>query len=600
MRRASFVPPFAARLTALAALAALVAACTPTPSSAPPRTPGDPPSAPRAPRASPRGPVVVTLVVDQLAAWVMDERLGELPKTGGFARLAREGTRVRELRYAHAATDTAPGHAALYSGETPRENGIFGNESVDEPTGARVTIMVDPRAQLVTAGGIVKDARTSSAAKVDAQNLAVLLRAAKKDAYIVSVSLKDRGAIFGGGTAPDVSVWYDTGRGEWVTSTAFARELPVWARAKPIAALPDAWTLADPEWVKAHALTPDAQAGEGDLGGMGTTFPHPLKAARAPNNAFRATPMANDALLDLALAALDAPSGHGEQDGKRERTTLLAVSLSPNDYVGHTFGPDSWEAWDELYRLDASLARFFAALDTRLGPSGWSAILSADHGVVRMPEAYQGCAAGMSQDHWQRPCDGGLRILPDPLATELDAEAVKIAGPGHWVSGVADPYVYFTKAAMRLDEPKRRALDDGLARFLRARPGIRSVYVTRDVAKETCAPATDESEKALVCRSVDGHDVGDGATGGELYMVTHPGAFFDPSVVVGKGTSHGSPYLFDRAVPLFVRAPGRARPGLLVDEPVGFGAFARTAASLLGIAPSKPASAARDLAPPPR
>ncbi len=583
-------------LLALAsAFAVSLAACTP-----PPREAAGISHA----RAGSSGTVVVTLVVDQLAAWLIDERLGELPQTGGFARLAREGTRVRELRYAHAATDTAPGHAALYSGDVPRDSGIYGNESIDEPTGKRVSVLTDPRAQLVTADGIVPGTRASSAAKVGGQNLAVRLRETKPDATIVSVSLKDRGAIFGGGTAPNASVWYDTARGEWVTSTAFAKELPAWARARrsPIATLPDAWTLADPAWVKAHALTPDDQPGEGDLGGMGTKFPHPLRTARDPNTAFRATPMANDALLDLALAALDAaksarpvstaPAPQPRQPTQvNPRTTLLAVSLSANDYVGHTFGPDSWEAWDELYRLDASLGRFFAALDARFGAQGWSALLSGDHGVVRMPEAYQGCAAGMSQDHWQRPCDAGVRILPDPLGAELDAEAVKVLGPGRWVSGVADPYVFVTVAATRLEEPRRRTLDDALVRALRARPGVRSVYVTRDVAvaSNTCA-SDDESETALVCRSVAA------AGGGELYVVTQPGSFFDPSVVVGKGTSHGSPYLFDRTVPLFVRAPGRVPAGVLVREPVGFGAFARTAASLLGIAPPAGARGARDFA----
>ncbi len=536
-------------------------------------------------------PVVVTIVVDQLAAWIVDERIGELPPTGGFARLVREGTRVREIRYAHAATDTAPGHAALYSGETPRENGIYGNEWIDEPTGKRVSVMLDPKVEIVNADGVVAGARAASAAKVGATNLATLLRAAKPDAYIVSVSLKDRGAIFGGGRSPNAAVWYDTGRGQWITSTAFARDLPGWARARPpLATLPNTWTLADPAWVKAHALTPDEQNGEGDLGGLGTTFPHPLKTARDPKNAFRATPMANDAVLDLALASLDATGAKG-------RPTLLAISLSANDYVGHTFGPDSWEAWDELHRLDASLARFFAALDARFGPNGWAAVLSADHGVTRMPEALQGCAAGMSQDHWQRACDAGVRILPDPLAGELDADAVKAIGPGHWVAGVADPYVFITAAAQRLDDAKRRALDDALRRALLARPGIRSVYIARDVARQTCPPDADESEAALVCRSIPAGPAGDKAGEvGELYMLTAPGAFFDASVVVGKGTSHGSPYLFDRAVPLFARAPGRVAAGVLVAGPIGFGAFAHTAASLLGIAAPRAAERAPNLA----
>src|SRR5438270_499974 len=65
-----------------------------------------PPAAP--PAAPPRSwPVVVSIVVDQEAAWIADERWPLLPADGGFARLRREGTYARDMRYAHAATDTA-------------------------------------------------------------------------------------------------------------------------------------------------------------------------------------------------------------------------------------------------------------------------------------------------------------------------------------------------------------------------------------------------------------------------------------------------------------------------------------------------------------
>jgi hypothetical protein len=94
-----------------------------------------------------------------------------------------------------------------------------------------------------------------------------------------------------------------------------------------------------------------------------------------------------------------------------------------------------------------------------------------------------------------------------------------------------------------------------------------------------CPADTDESVDALVCRAyVPGR-------AGDLYVVTKRGSFFDPNVVVGKGTSHGSPYLFDRSVPLVVRAPGRVGAGKVIDEPVSFRVFARTLASLLGIEP---------------
>ena len=73
----------------------------------PARPPGNPTVVPTRPT------VVVTLVVDQLAGWVAAERFEALPATGGLARLRREGIWIRELEYAHANTETAPGHAKV-------------------------------------------------------------------------------------------------------------------------------------------------------------------------------------------------------------------------------------------------------------------------------------------------------------------------------------------------------------------------------------------------------------------------------------------------------------------------------------------------------
>ena len=72
-----------------------------------------------------------------------------------------------------------------------------------------------------------------------------------------------------------------------------------------------------------------------------------------------------------------------------------------------------------------------------------------------------------------------------------------------------------------------------------------------------------------------------------------PGTFFDPELAAGRGTNHGSPYLYDRAVPLIVRAPGRVPAGATRITPTSFAAFARTASSLLAI-PEPPGLAGSD------
>ena len=127
------------RLWGVGLVVALAAGC---------RTP--PPATAGAAGAAP--PWLVTIVVDQLAAWMADERWPALPSDGGFARLQREGLTVRELRYLHAATDTAPGHCALYTGAVPRVSGIFGNDVVREAGGKSISILDDQQTRLLVAG----------------------------------------------------------------------------------------------------------------------------------------------------------------------------------------------------------------------------------------------------------------------------------------------------------------------------------------------------------------------------------------------------------------------------------------------------------------
>jgi hypothetical protein len=518
----------------------------------------------------------VTVVVDQLAGWIAAERWPGLPRDGGFARLIREGTWAKKLRYAHAVTDTAPGHSALYTALAPHDSGIFANEVLDA-TGKRGSVLRDPRTHLVTDEG-EQDSPGASLAALHVDTLADRLHRAKPDAVIVSLSLKDRGALFGAGREPRAAIWFDPGLNRFVTSTAIAQALPAWARITVGAAAvaryeSQTWDLLDSAWVTGHARTPDAQPGEGDVDGLGIVFPHVLAASRSPGKAFRTSPFADEALFDLALAAIDG-------EGVKEHDALIALSLSANDYIGHVFGPDSWEAWDELYRLDRALGRFLEQLDARFGKEGYAVLLTADHGVTTMPEAalvpgVRRWCANSTADPWERACGPVGRIFPDALAEELRRESTRALGDGDWIASVVDPYVYLTAAARGLDPRRRGVLDEAIFRTLRAHPEVDGVTPTRTLPT-VCPPETDESIAALVCRSI-------APGGGDYYVVASRGSFFDPGVVSGKGTSHGSPYAFDRTVPLLVRAPGKIRPGAILEDAVGFETFARTAATLLGV-----------------
>jgi len=484
------------------------------------------------------------------------------------------------MRYAYSATDTAPGHAALYTGGVPRESGVWANEVFDASSHAAAPIVQDGATKLVFSDVKAFVGASTQILRVD--TVADRFRAAHPGAIIVSLSLKDRGAVFGGGKKPTATLWYDRSLDRFVTSTAFASSMPGWATslAVPKAVRAQPWTPLDSEWVGQNAATVDSQNGEALLGSKAPVFPHDIAHAADPARAFIASPYGDDALFGLAIAALDA---YRDSPGPK----LLAVSLSSNDYVGHAYGPDSWEAWDELRRLDASLGKFFSALDARFGSDGWSAILAGDHGVTTLPEAARevpGARAWCSQsdagaDRWQRPCGSVGRLDRTALSAELSIAAETALHRKGLIVGLLDPYIYLSAEARALGPVERKRLMDALVAALRKHTEIDRVIDTSTLAA-TCPAESDETVDALVCRSyVPGR-------AGDLYIVTKAGSFVDAEVEKGKGTSHGTPWLFDRSVPLLVRAPHRSAPGRVVETPTSFRAFARSLSTLLGVEPS--------------
>lgn len=545
--------------------------------AAPPQSPGPPGGR----------PLVVSIVVDQLAAWIAAERFPQLPEDGGFARLRREGLYVEDLRFAHAATDTAPGHAALYTGRVPRETAIVANETIPGPGQPARSILADAGTKLIGASAGKQDRAGSSLGSLppDVETVADRFVAEVAGAQVFSFSLKDRGALFAAGRRPELALWLDVELGELVTSTFFPPP-PAWASGPAgkdaLGTLArEGWAMDGLElaWVQGHAETPDAQEGEGDYAGLGVTFPHAVGSAKA----LRATPLGDRLLFGVARAAVDAARANN-------RPTLVALSLSAHDYVAHVFGPHSWEAWDELYRLDRALGDFLTFLDRSVGPSGYSVILTADHGSAALPELSETAKdpwcvavqrAGGSEDRWQRGCARRHRIIARELLPELEKAANGTLGRGRppeekWIAGLADPYLYLSPKARALPVPERARLLRALASVLRP-AGISRVIDPH----QSTAPCSHDGMEAsdLVCRATRPDSDGD------LYLLVDRGVFFDPALAVGKGASHGSPYLYDRAVPLLVRAPGRVAAGQVDPTPTSFATFTKTLTSLLGIRP---------------
>jgi hypothetical protein len=567
-------------------------------------------------------PITVAIVVDQLAAWVLRERIDQLPSDGGFARLQREGRYFPEMAYDHAITETAPGHASLFTGKVPREHGIVANDLWVK--GKKVATIADASVPLIGLDGKVVGGVGSSLAKLDdpADLVASAFRARfpKGQGIVAALSLKDRGALFAAGPDADYAIWFDAKqpgsadtrreRGAFVTTQRYSAALAQSGLAAfvrgyraaesgdsrdGIERLEDAvWVGQSPRWLFAHAGLPVA----GDY--LGFVASHTAGQAPKPGAAFRALPESDRLLMEMAVHIL-----------RREPSTLpvfLSLSLSANDYVGHMFGPDSWEAWDELYRLDADLAWLFRELDS-FGGRTWSVVLTADHGVVpvendpRRPTCARSPRAALESG---RACAGarGARLFTDEVRHAADSAANALAKRGKLgklelpaatgaatvpvVSGVVYPYIYLTPAAhaaIAVDAKARQRLADALDGALRKRwKGIEGVVDVEAFRRSpACPDGHTRTRDALVCHSISSKP----ELGGDFYVVVAPGAFFDADLVPGSGTGHGSPYGYDRFVPLLVRDGGRPElAGSLESKRVSFTRFHDELLSIALRAPS--------------
>ena len=477
--------------------------------------------------------LVLQITVDQLRGDMLprfQERFGD----GGFRYLLDNGTVYANTWYEHANTLTAVGHATLATGGSTPQHGMAANDWYSQKLGRKVYCIEDAGAPVI--GGEKGELSGRSPRNVTSSTFAdelVLASGGRSRAF--GVSTKDRGAIILPGRQGQ-AYWYDRSSGAYVTSTWYRDEYPEWVMnwnaGKPADRYAGAtWDLlADREgYVYREQDDREFELPRGTLGG---TFPHTM--ARSTGGRYysdlRYTPWADELTLSFTQALLEA-----EQLGKGENTDYLSVSFSATDYVGHSFGPNSLEAEDNLLRLDRTLARLFASIDKAVGLDKTLIVLSSDHGAQAAPEHLEihGFEAGRL----------GTEDLLEPIDKALSA---------HY--GVAESLVAaFVKPNLYLDlDALARAgidLEDAetaLAGIVVELPGFSHAFTRSDLLEGDLA---DTAVSRAVLNAF--HPV----RSGNVYVVAAPHWYFGHAMNSDAAT-HGTLYSPDTFVPMVFAGPG--------------------------------------------
>jgi len=334
---------------------------------------------------TPKPKLVVGIVVDQMRYDYLT-RFENKYGNRGFNRLISEGYNCKNHHFNYIPTYTAPGHASIYTGTTPRYHGVISNSWYDKSTKRTVYCAGDQNVLSVgtsTVAGKMSPHRMLSTTFADENRLFTQMQG-----KTIGISLKDRGAILPAGHTANAAYWFTGGKeGNMVTSSFYMTELPKWVNAfnasKTVENYLTPWdTLYDIE--KYSESGTDLNDYEGGFYGKETpTFPYDLKTLSLSNGDFdilRTTPFGNSIVTDFAIAAIK-----GEKLGSDDVTDVLAISYSSTDYIGHNFGVNSKEIEDTYIRLDKEIERLLDYLDGKIGRGEYTLFLTSDHGAVNVP-----------------------------------------------------------------------------------------------------------------------------------------------------------------------------------------------------------------------
>jgi len=542
----------------LAALAVL-SAC------APEKPPAGVPDAPRAaevtakPAPSEPAPASATAARPRLVVWLTVDQLrgdsfsrfAHLISPNGFGWLLAGGLHFRAATYFHAITETAPGHATLFTGASPRDHGIIANEWLTAE-GRLIPSVLDEAAPLLSV-----ELDPSETLELAGRSPRRLLLPTVGDAFrkhthgqsrVAAVSLKDRGAILPGGQA-GLAFWL--GKRGFVTSRHYASEVPPLlvqhAQRHPLSSyVASDWSLLLAEDEYKSALERPALGTRVDA--RTERFPHRHSPGTSEAAWLKTSPAGDRAVIDLAMHACEALAL-----GQDDVVDLLAISLSANDYVGHLYGPESREAEDLFARLDRLLGEFFAFIATQVPGQQVLYVLSADHGIGDSPESRIG--AGLAAG----------RITEAELESEIRRLLRAAHGHERFLRGLALPNVYLDKSEIARSGQDLRRVAERLAEELSQSPGVYEAYVSSEQGDDS-----EVGQRVLASLRSE--------RSGELYLV------FDPELQLADGiyaATHGSPWHQDRHVPIVLRGPG-VPPGTM-DGPVDVRALAGTVADLAGL-----------------
>ena len=471
--------------------------------------------------------IIVGIVVDQMCYDYLYRFQGKFTQSG-FRKIMLNGTNCRNTNYNYVPTYTGPGHASIYSGTTPDNHGIVGNEWYERDAKTSVNCVTDNQYKSI---GTTSSEGNRSPKTLKTYTITDQLKLTYPAAKVISMSIKDRSAILPGGHLSDGSYWFDYSTGKMITSSFYKKELPIWVNdfnSKEISteSLKKTWNTLYP--IETYSESgPDNSPYEVLLSSKkDPTFPYnfaELNQNSKDFSLFTISPFANSYLTNFAMDAIS-----NENLGKDAQTDFLCISYSTPDIAGHAFGPYSVEIEDIYLRLDLDISALLKFLENKFGKNGFTLFLTADHAVVPVPQYLM-----------DKKLPGGYIFMDDKMSQLR--KSVKEKFEVDILEAEENQNIYLNRKLIDSLHLSKKAIETFIVNEIKTWNGVKEVYITDDLK--------DKSEKDWAGMVSRGYRYD---RSGEIIFILEPG--FLPKNTdkpsAHKGTSHGSAFNYDTHVPL--------------------------------------------------